>query len=969
LEKRCVRCHSADKANASLRLDSVAGIRAGGDSGAAVDLEAVENSLILQAVTGTGDVSEMPAEGEKLSADEIGILRQWITAGAIGPDEGSTPTRRTSTHWSFQPVVRSAPPVLADRGWARTAVDSFILARLNHEGIAPSPEADRPTLIRRLSLDLTGLLPAPAEVDAFVSDRRPDAYERLVDRLLASPRYGERWGRRWLDAARYADSNGYTIDGSRSIWKYRDWVIAAVNADMSFDQFTIEQVAGDMLPGSEVSQVIATGFHRNTLKNEEGGTDQEQFRVESVVDRVDTTGQVFLGLTLGCARCHDHKYDPISQRDYYELFALLNNAEEPSLQVPTDQQSKELPALATEVAQVEKQLADLDSAIASRQADWEARITRMDLDVAWQPATPVGLKTAHGVELTPLEDGSVLAGGKLPPSDEYHAELAPVGHPMTAVRLECLTHDSLPNRGPGLASNGNFVLAELRLFRSGVEGSSPSPVAIATAQADHSQEKYPVTDAIDGKNGTGWAINVSEGSLNVDRIAVFVLQEEVSLSEGERLFVQMLFENGGSQYLLGRFRLSLTAAPKETLALSESTRAVLGKPADQRTDAERAALAEEFKRVDRERIPFVSKIADLKQRQDQLSKSITTTLVMRERPTPRETYVHLRGDFLRPGARVQPDVPDVLPPMNAPDGAPDRLDLAHWLVSPENPLTPRVTVNRAWQLFFGRGLVETENDFGTQGSPPSHPELLDYLASELVRQEWSIKALHRLIVTSAVYRQSSHGRPDLVEKDPANRLLARQTRLRLEAEAIRDVALSASGQLSGEMGGPGVYPPQPEGIYRFTQNVKYWGTSQGGDRYRRAMYTYLWRSSPYPLFPTFDAPDGTVACTRRPRSNTPLQALTLANDPAFLELAQALGRRIEREAPDADDARLVHAFKIAVGRAPTPRELVRLAQYLAVERERMSGQQPPAGAIGPSDPAWASVARVLLNLDEFITRE
>jgi mono/diheme cytochrome c family protein len=699
--KSCVRCHGAETSEVDLRLDFATALLKGGNSGAAVVPGQSDKSLLITKIT-THDRSEaMPpeGEGELLNSDQIAIIRKWIDNGAIAPkDEVSEETAKRSDHWSFQPITHPAVPQVHRTGFqVRSAIDAFILAKLKSEGLAPSSEANRTTLIRRLSLDLVGLPPTPEETRKFVEDSRSDAYERLVDRLLESPQYGERWGRHWLDLARYADSNGYTFDNPRVIWPYRDWVIGALNADMPFDQFVIEQMAGDMLPDATQSQRVATGFHRNTQINEEGGTDAEEFRIEAVIDRVSTTGSVFLGLTVGCARCHNHKFDPISQREFYQMFALLNNADEPKLTVDD--------------------------------------------------------------------------------------------------------------------------------------------------------------------------------------------------------------------------------------------------PGDKKI----------------------------------------TTLVMDEHEKPRTTRIMLRGEYPPKGAVVHASLPAVLPKFPAGVTTPNRLDFARWIVSAENPLTPRVTVNRIWQHYFGRGLVETENDFGTQGSLPTHPELLDWLASEFVRQGWSMKAMHRLIVCSATYRQTSVQRPDLQERDPNNKLLARQKRLRLEAEAIRDSALAASGLLSKKIGGPSVFPPQPTTSAKLTQREKKWQVSEGEDRYRRGMYTYLWRLSPHPQLRIFDSPEATTSCTRRDRSNTPLQALVLLNDEAMFEAAEALALRLLQDEALTDNARIQRAFELCLARAPVADEVEAMQELLVSERADEKGARrlwkTPALDRKPAElpieevAAWTMLARSLLNCDEFITRE
>jgi len=952
----------------------------------------------------------------KASRLMIKLTPIWLaTAGLLlattMPVVGDDPSRR-GPHWSFSAPVRPVEPKVRNETWVRNPIDRFVLARLELEGIAPSPEASRTTLIRRVGLDLLGLPPSIQQVDEFLADDRPDAYERMVDRLLDSPHYGERWGRHWLDAARYADSNGYTIDGARSIWKYRDWVIDALNRDMPFDKFTIEQIAGDMLPDATPDQIVATGFHRNTQKNEEGGTDPEQYRVEAIADRVATTGSVFLGLTLGCARCHDHKYDPISQREYYQVFALLNNADEPALPVPTTQQSKEEPALVAEIAEAEKRLGMVEENSGTRQAEWE-KLFADRLAVEWKVLDALEARSEGGATIAKLDDQSLLVGGKLPERDTYTivaevpAAIANAG--ITGVRLETLTHESLPHNGPGLASNGNFVLGEFRVATMPAPAGSakpgetdkpaePTPVAIATATADHSQDKYPIAAAIDGKPTTGWAINVpgalaSQG-MNVNRTAEFTFKDGNKCVSVIRIVITV--QHAQAHYALGRFRLSVTTAPSDVVSLAASVRDALAIAPDARSDAQKKLVREEFNKVDKERIPIAGRVTELKELHKQLKSAITTTLVMQERKQPRETHVHLRGDFLRPGDRVDPGVPAVLPAIHAAGEHANRLDFARWLVDPGNPLTARVTVNRIWQQYFGAGLVPTENDFGTQGTLPSHPELLDWLASEFVvpspqplspragrgvggEGAWSLKAMHRLAVTSATYRQSSRFRPDLIEKDPTNKLLARQSRLRLEAESIRDVGLATSGLLSLEIGGPGTYPPQPQGIYRFTQVVKFWKEPEGPDRYRRGLYVYFWRSSPYPFLTTFDAPDANVACTRRVRSNTPLQALTLANDRAFVEVAQGLAARVLRDGPPSDSERIRFVFRTCLSREPQEVEGRNLAEFLRSQRNRFEQAAFEAESLAPKPlpentsaaeaAAWTAVARVLINLDEFITRE
>ncbi len=821
LTKHCITCHGGEKQRSGLRLDTAKAALDGGNSGPAVVPGKSAESRLVHALTGANDVVAMPPKGPRLGANEVALLRRWIDEGAKAPaDEVGQSTVTKSKHWAFQPVRRPALPAVGDEGWVRNGIDRFVLARLEKQRIRPSPEADRATLIRRLSLDLLGLPPSPADVDAFVSDRSPGAYERVVDRLLSSPHFGERWGRHWLDLARYADSNGFTIDGARTIWPYRDWVIRAFNADMPYDQFVVEQLAGDLLPKATRDQLVATGLHRNTLFNQEGGIDQEQFRNEFVVDRVGTTGSVFFGLTVGCAQCHDHKYDPVSQKEFYQLFAFFNSCDEPTIELPTPEQDRKKKEVLKRVAELDRMRKSIDKTSTGGFARWEEQLTPQ-------------------------------AKERFPPEIIRILELAPNSRDKK--------------------------------------------------QTEALREVYRQSDL---------ARHVVGG-----------------LEAGNPFF---------------------RAAHLEALSFRHTV------------DKSIAEL--------RKTIP-----------------PIPTTLVLRERATPRPNYIHLGGDFTRKGADVAPGTPGVLHPLRA-GPKPNRLDLARWVVDPANPLTARVTVNRYWQRLFGLGLVETENDFGTQGTPPTHPELLDWLASEFAsggldaRRAWSVKAMLRLIVTSAAYRQSSRHRPELANADPRNRLLARQNRLRLDAEIVRDNGLAASGLLNAHVGGESVFPPQPGGVYAFTQIDKNWRPDAGPDRYRRGMYTYFWRSAPHPGLMAFDAPDGNTTCTRRNRSNTPLQALTLLNDEAFFEFARELAVRGLAECKGDNAERIHHLFRVCLARGPSPREQQRLEQFLArqlaalakapaAEVARLAPAKPPQGVTARQAAAWTMVARVLLNLDEFITRE
>ncbi|MCE9525979.1 MAG: DUF1553 domain-containing protein [Planctomycetales bacterium] len=810
LAQQCGKCHGPKKQENGLRLDTTASAIRGGDAGTAIVPGKSAESLLIKAITGKSDtISKMPPEGSGLTEAQVALLSKWIDEGAKAPADEKPLPAPENKHWAFQPPVRSPLPAVRNPAWPRGAIDTFLLARLEKEGIGPSAAAEKATLLRRAYLDLIGLLPSPPEVTSFEADQSPDAYEKVVDRLLASPNYGERWGRHWLDLARYADSNGYTRDFGRQIWKYREWVIDSLNHGQPFDQFTLEQIAGDMLDMPTPEQLTATGFHRNTLINEEGGTDQEQFRIEAVADRVATTGSVFLGLTLGCARCHSHKYDPISQIEYYEFFALLNNCDEPTIEVPSKLQ----------IAR-----GDLE-----KRAQMRAKVKELDAEVEKQRPQLEEAQKAWEKTLTPQQRGRL-----------------------------------------------------------------PGPVQVA---------------------------------------------------------YDMAFEK--------------------------------------RDAANKKLIEDHYREIEeaRKAFPILEQIYQLKQDEPK----IPTTMILKERDKPRETFVHKRGDFLDHGAKVHGGVPAVLPAMQVkhePTGEVskgtvrgNRLDFARWLVAAENPLTPRVVMNRDWQKFFGRGIAETEDDFGTQGTPPTHPELLDYLAKEFVEGAWDVKRMHRRVVTSAAYRQSSNWRTDLAERDPQNKLLARQSRLRLDSEIVRDVALSAAGLLTNVLGGASVFPPQPEGVYDFTQDPKNWKAATGADRYRRGMYTHFWRSAPYPMLTIFDAPNGNVTCTRRIRSNTPLQALTLANDEAFVECVQAMGQRIVAEAPADPVARAEYAFRLCLSRSPTAAEREQLAQLARHELETFTKDLAAAKELLPKGlelltstqaselAAAISLCRVILNLDEMITRE
>lgn len=972
LSQACFQCHGPDdkKRDSDLRLDTRDGAIADLGGYAAIVPGKPEQSKLLARITAHDESEIMPPPESKkprLTESQINTLKRWIKEGA-----------EYQGHWAFQPIADDPqPPEVKDKSWVRNSIDRFILQKLEQEGIKPSPAADRATLVRRVYLDLLGLLPSPEEVTEFVNDKRPDAWEQLIERLLASPHYGERWGRHWLDQARYADSDGYSIDGERAMWPYRDWVIAALNNDMPFDQFTIEQLAGDLLPNATKSQQIATAFHRNTLINAEGGTDREQFRNEAVVDRVNTTGAVWLGLTVGCAQCHTHKFDPITHREYYQLFSFFNQGEDINNKGPT------VPVVRGEVfgrpISTQPEIVPETSAeLAKRRAAWEERELAKAAKatdakpVVWTEGELLEYDTASNAGLRKLDDGSLLADGRGAASDTYRVVIRPNLNTVAAIRLRVLPHESLPQQGPGLAPSGNFVLTDFQVTRDDKE------VPIASVTATVEQKGFPAAAMIDDKDDTGWGINVGK-DWHREQEAIIVFETPTDFA-GKHLEIK-LAQKFKEHFLIGRFALSFSeTVPAAKMDDPTLVKLLKIKP-DKRTPAQKKELETIFAKSEK---------APVKKAPETASSDRVNLMVMKDLATPRQTFIQLRGDFLRLDKETGALNPGVINAVNSVYKSPttsfaNRLDLARWLVSPENPLTPRVAMNRVWMRYFGRGLVETDEDFGTQGSYPSHPELLDWLSREWMRNKWSLKAMHRLIVNSATYRQSSQARPELAVSDPLNRWLARQARIRVEGEIARDLALTASGLLTREIGGPSVRPPQPEGVYSFTQNKKTWTAATGADRYRRGMYTVFYRSAPYPLLTTFDAPDFQTTCTRRTRSNTPLQALTIANDEAFVEIARGLTERVMREVPTEKDAavseaQLRRAWVLCLQREPNEKELAILRDYAerqqtALAKDTTAAKQflSPALAKSSASPestaALVSVARTIMNLDQFITRE
>jgi mono/diheme cytochrome c family protein len=999
LSNHCYACHGPDKAQlqAGLRLDqreaALAELESGGH--AIVPGDSAASKLIAR-ITSTDAAEVMPpADSTKpLSAEQIEILKRWVSEGA-----------KWDEHWSYQPIARPAAPSVANTAWPRTPIDYFVLQRLEQEQLAPEPEADRATLIRRLSFDLTGLPPSVADVDAFVADQRPDAYERLVDRLLSSPRYGERMAQKWLDLARYADTNGYHIDNHRDIWLYRNWVIDAFNRNVPFDQFTIEQFAGDLLPNPTTQQRIATGFHRNAMVNFEGGADPAEYLSKYIVDRVTTTATVFLGSTLACTECHDHKYDPFTQREFYQLYAYFNNVPEkgldgnqsnpvPSMQVPQESQTAQIAALEAQKAELEQRTA--------------AEVTKYrGIDVPNQAAPLAGEPREFNWVEDDIPAGSTLAGAGADKSWQFVASPHPVlsGNRASHLKADALgQHVFTDAKEPLLIGEGDVLVAhawidpanppqEIMLqFNDGTGwehraywGNNAIDWGKADSPSRHAMGPLPPAGRWVRLEVPAAAVGLAAGS-TIDGLACTQFGGHVYWDKlGIRTRMPQgpaINDNQGNWELAERGRTN-SKLPADVLA-------ALKVASEQRSEAQRQLVRDYFvchyySQARGTFAPLEQQVADLRKQQDEIRKQFPATMVMEEMEKPRETFVLVRGDFRTFGDPVKPGVPAALAP--PPAGAPaNRLGLAQWLVDPQNPLVARVTVNRYWQQYFGVGLVKTSEDFGSQGELPSHPQLLDWLAGRFIDSGWDVKGLQKMIVMSAAYRQQSRIAPEKLAKDPHNRLLAHGARFRLDAEMIRDNALSVSGLLDDRIGGPSVAPYQPPGLWEqvgfggeFTsQSYK---QSHGRDLYRRGIYVYLKRAMPYPPLVTFDAPNREVCTDSRARTNTPLQALVLLNDPAYVEAARVMAQRIVASGGSTPVERVAYAFKLCTSRMPRPEEsqvlldiyekqLARFKQDPeAAKKLTTVGETPAPAEMDLSElAAWTAIGNVLLNLDETITK-
>ena len=1018
LKAKCFSCHDARKQQATLRLDVRARAFRGGESGEAaiVPGKAKESPLYLR-VASTDEDERMPPkeEGEPLTAGEIAAIGAWIDAGAKWPDDLAGDESGGRNHWAFKPPSRPELPAVKQAAWVRNPIDAFVLARLEKESLSPSPEADKTTLLRRLSLDLIGLPPMIEEVEAFLADTSDTAYEKQVERLLASPHYGERWGRMWLDAARYADSDGFEKDKPRFVWFYRDWVVNALNRDLPYNEFLIEQIAGDILPNATQDQQVATGFLRNSMINEEGGIDPEQFRMEAMFDRMDAIGKSMLGLTIQCTQCHDHKFDPLSQAEYYRMFAFLNNSSEGSISVYTPQQQQQR-------ADIFRQIGEIEAELKHRTPDWKEQVAAWEASVVanqpkWTVVKP-DYDPSGDQKHYILEDGSILAQGYAPTWHTSEFTVKTDLPTITAVRLEMLNDPNLPLNGPGRSLYGLCALTELRLDAAPLDDASKNAevkIASATADANPPEKELdaifdnrggkrrvtgPIAYAIDGNEDTAWGIDIGAGRSNVPRNAVFVLEKPITNEKGSQITFKVDQKHGGwnsddnQNNNLGRFRFSVASDPAaQADPVPARVRSILAIPAAERTEGQVNAVFSHWRTT-------VAEWKDVNDRIEALwamHPRPESQLVLHETAAGRTTHMLKRGDFLKPGDPVSPGVPAVLNPLPE-EQNPSRLTFARWLANRESPTTARSIVNRIWQGDFGTGIVATSEDLGTQSEKPSHPDLLDWLAVELMEPSqkatsgdsltpWSLKHLHRLITTSATYRQSSKVSSQLAALDPYNRLLARGPRFRVDAELVRDIFLAASGLLNGELGGPSVHPLLPEFMLQppVSYGPKTWVEDKGPNRYRRALYTFRFRSIPYPVLQTFDAPTGDFSCVRRSRSNTPMQALMTLNEPIFLECAQALAMKTLRDGGKTDAERLSFAFRRCTGRLPTDAERKALQTLLADQLEHYSRPDAKPAELFASDlhdlsvlpntatpaqaAAWTAVSRVVLNLDETITKE
>ncbi|MSR32357.1 MAG: DUF1549 domain-containing protein [Gemmataceae bacterium] len=1015
LADHCLLCHGFDEKGrkASLRLD-VPGDQGKIHGGKSVFKPGeLKGSAAWLRITSSDpdEIMPPPRANRPLRPEQKEILKRWIEQGA-----------KYDQHWAFQtplrPAVHPAPPEHV----VNNQIDSFVGARLQKEGLKQAPRAAKETLLRRLSLDLTGLPPSLPELDSFLNDASPTAWEKQVERLLASPRYGERWARWWLDAARFADSDGYEKDLPRSQWPWRDWVIAAFNRDLPYDRFLMEQLAGDLLPGAGPSQRLATGFLRNSMVNEEGAILAEQFRLEGLIDRLDCLGKAVLGLTISCAQCHDHKYDPITKAEYYKLMAFINNDYEATSWVYTDEQQKVIEGIHQEIALLQPQAKNKIPNWHQLLTQWAAK--EKDQVTPWEVVKPFNADVIGGLAHPDiLPDGSILTLGFRPSDAVLVIQLDAKGNNHAGLRLEALTHGDLPFGGPGRSAKGTFAVSEMKVEAAPLkEPGKFSPVALNEPSADFSKAPSPLDPffrrgendsrlvggpefLIDGKEETAWSGDRGPALRHQDTHAVFRFAKPVNYEGGARFKITLTFKHAGKDIhgrhnqFLGRMRIALTSSATATAdPLPPEVRMALPKIA--------AGLPPDAPEIQKSFPNWRTTVAGLKEINQKIAAAwsrhpegnTVLNLAARQGEFLRQTRILDRGDWQKPLQVVSPGTPTILHKTALPDGG-TRLDLARWLTDKNSPTTARVAVNRAWQSFFGNGLVATPEDFGTRAAMPPHRELLDWLACEFMEptqlqagenqsgkpQPWSFKHLHRLIVCSATYQQASAMTPHQRQLDPRNLLLARGPRFRVEAEILRDIALSTSGLMNPAVGGPSIFPPVPDGFLSLSYlAVDFWNTATGPERYRRSLYVFRRRSIPDPVMSAFDAPNGDTACVRRERSNTPLAALVIQNEPVFVECAQSLGLRVLREGGATDGDKIRYLFRLLVSRPPREEETAVLQKFLQENRHRLAkgeinahevafhAQSKLADLPGKASPneaaAWVLIARLLYSLDEVVNK-
>lgn len=980
LSNRCFACHGPDEAErqADLRLDLPTDenkkLIAPGDVAA--------SELIARIISDDPEMRMPPAASKKptVPAAEVELLKRWVAEGA-----------KFDSHWAYQVPVRTTPPKVAGDSWSRGAIDQFIFAAAKERKLAPSSEADRTTLLRRLSFDLTGLPPTPAEVDAFLRDTSADAYEKQVQRLLASKHFGERMALYWLDIVRYADTGGYHSDNHRDVWMYRDYVISAFNSNKPFDEFTREQLAGDLLPGATDETRIASGFNRLLQTTEEGGAQAKEYSAKYQADRVRNTAAIWLASTMGCCECHNHKFDPFTARDFYSMAAFFADVNERAVgrqdqtKIMTEAHKQKLAEIDAKLAAVKKELSESSPAYLEAFALWQKELQAQasGVKLEWNTPAPLETKTLDGSTYA-LQDDRVLKSTAATPNQETILVTLPISEkPITAIRLEVFVDPAFAGKGLAKGGNGNVVMTEFVAEKIAADGSA-TKLEMARAEADFSQPTYDISGAIDDKNDTGWA--VSGHQTPADHVALFVLKQPLAAAADTKLRIALQHRSQFPQHVFGKFRLSTTSSDKPALTtspVSPSLAEAVLTPDDKRTDEQKKLLDADFRRTTPVLADARARELTLEKERKEVDASIPTTLVSMS-GAPRVVRILPRGNWLDDsGEIVTAAVPAFLPQVTGKDGAaPSRLDFANWMVARENPLTARVFVNRVWKLAFGEGLVETLDDFGSQGAQPTHPELLDYLAVDFIESKWNVKRLFETILTSSAYRQSSLGTPELLAADPANQLFLRQNRFRIDAEMVRDNALFTSGLLVPQIGGPSVKPYQPAGYWQYLNFPRReWQNDTGDAQYRRGLYTYWQRTFLHPSLAAFDAPSREECTVERPRSNTPQQALVLLNDPTYVESARNLAVKILKQGGESTEQRLQFGYRTVVSREARPAELAILTELLAKHLQEyeanpssaaellaigMSGS--PADIPAPQLAAWTSISRVLLNLHEGITR-